>query len=199
MNLSKLATLVSLFLYGPAASDSRTMTANEFIEDLPEGAVIYDPAVYIRNFIPEITYSPSVGFTVTNFSALLSATNTTPDKWSIGILYYHKSIHRSSKARFNNDGIRHFRTTWDKFSDDETEGYHKGNADIKITSSNGVVSNSNIQAMSISGDDALKGQTTVLLGVRIRYNKNIAYRSKYSNRLYQPGTSTYYPTANYIQ
>lgn len=175
------------------------MTANEFIEDLPEGAVIYDPAVYIRNFIPEITYSPSVGFTVTNFSALLSATNTTPDKWSIGILYYHKSIHRSSKARFSNDGIRHFRTTWDKFSDDGTEGYHKGNADIKITSSNGVVSNSNIQAMSISGDDGFKGQTTVLLGVRIRYDSNVSYRSRYSNRLYQPGTSTYYPTSNYIQ
>lgn len=189
-----------------STTTTKIYLGGEFIESEGSSTQTADPAVYIRTFVPEISYSTSTGFTVTNFSTLLEETGTTSDDWSVGVLMYHKTFNYGYESSTSSSPRRrHFRTTWDYWdiplSDNGPEP-NQGNeypymhpdvqngTAIKI-SNNGAVSGTNkLHKKGVNGKDARLGQLYSFIGIRLRYlgsgdpRNGTAPRSKYPAIMY---------------
>ena len=150
----------------------------EFIEEFVK---FYDPATYITTFVPEITYSTTTGFTVTNFSTLLADTNTTVSDWEVGLLKYH--YRRNTGSTYSR---RHFRTSWNGIHSPGTMYSQNYQTIRELTfdiDNSGVVTNTeDVYKYNPSWNDYYHGQTWMYLGIRIRH-KNSKNRSLYPSRM----------------
>lgn len=153
--------------------------------------------------MPEISYSTSTGFTVTNFSTLLNDTGTGSSDWEAGLLYYHKSISRKSDTRENH--IRHFRTTWNKYhANEDGMAFNKSRGTLLSINNSGVVSNTNSLSKTISSTDNRASQAYPIIGIRLRYKvkPRAENRSRYSKTMYEFRSSSNIvavTTSNYIK
>lgn len=182
-------------------SAGNKMTCYRFIEG-DDAQTTQDPKVYIKTFVPEITYSTSTGFTVTNFSTLLNSTGTTINDWEVGLLKYHKA-----HLRHDGGSWRHFRTSWNYvFAPDDPVGTpinrHIFNIELRINSS-GVVTNTKdmYKYKANFNNNNYAGQTTGFLGIRLRYKSDVSCKSKYSRTMISTTGSSFstVTTSSYIR
>ena len=183
-----------------STTTTKIYLGGEFIESEGGSNNTADPAMYITTFVPEITYSTSTGFTVTNFSTLLADTGTTTSDWEVGLLKYHKA-----HLRYSGGSFRHFRTSWNYVYNGDGEGRNAGifNIELRVNSS-GVVSNTKeMYKYKVDWNDTnYGGQTTGFLGIRLRYKGNKDKRSMYSRTMISTNGTTNFSTvitANYIK
>ncbi len=156
-----------------------------------------DPLVYIKTFVPSITYSASSGITISNFNTLLSATGTTADYWDICILRFHK---RNSR-RINDAAGGCYRNSFGarKFRMDKNAGRRKANSSGLVTNTNSSYASDWVYS---NCDDNLSGNARYnnCFGVRIMPSSKRPFEkcySRYSDKMYYNTSGSYY-TANEI-
>ncbi len=157
-----------------------------------------DPLVYIKTFVPSITYSASSGITIDNFNTLLSATGTTADYWDVYILRFHQ---RNSR-RINNEARGQYRVAFGprKFRMDKETGALKANSSGLVTNTSSTYASKWVYQ---NCDDKRYGSTPYknCFGVRIMpASKNPVDQcfSRYSDKMYYTTSGGYFHTNEII-
>ena len=159
-----------------------------------------NPLVYIKTFVPSITYNSSNGITITNFSTLLSETGTTADYWDVYILRFHQRVSR----RVNNNAQGLYRNAFGPRKFRMCLGAYGKPAKAN---SSGVVSNTSssyaVHWVHQNRDDRSYGTTEYrnCFGVRLMPSSKKPYDqcfSKYSDVMYYSTSGGYYHTNDII-
>ena len=159
-----------------------------------------DPLVYIKTFVPSITYSSSTGITISNFSTLLSATGTTADYWDVYILRFHQRKSRGiSNGRHTDGNMRKYIIR--KFRMDKAAGIKKANSSGVVTNTSSTYASKWVYQ---NCDDKMYGSTPYnnCFGVRIMPASKTPYDqcfSKYSDLMYYSTSGGYYHTEDIIR
>ena len=160
-----------------------------------------DPLVYIKTFVPSITYNSSNGITIDNFSTLLRETGTNANYWDVYILRFHQRKSRGiSNGRYTSGNMR--KSTIRKFRMDKSTGKLKANSSGWIANTNSAYASKWVYK---NCDDIRYGSTDYdnCFGVRIMPSSKTPYDqcfSKYSDKMYYTtsGGSGYFNTNDII-